>query len=315
MNELDVEVKPRKYAIIYRSEMEFVSRCILDYPNIETGGQMFGYWMDDGTPVVLYTIGPGPHANHEVSFFNQDLRYLETVGNVLVHQYGLQHIGEWHSHHRLGLAHPSGHDAASMANGLVASGRQRFLLCIGNINGNSSRLNPFHFEKGEGTRYHESEWILKRIDSPFRELIDRELRSMLYMPKTPSANYTCYSADPILPSVKPQYAAEYWLNDKRNNLVLKAIMDFLIDDPDLKDLKLQMDANKHVRISFTYDRDFMTVISFPDRFPEEPPVFEVYTTDWTGEQYPCHVECPEWRFESDIYAAFVEYFDNTRIIE
>ncbi|MBP5477171.1 MAG: Mov34/MPN/PAD-1 family protein, partial [Paludibacteraceae bacterium] len=112
---MPAQLEPSEVAIIYRSELEFVSRCILDYPNIETGGQMFGYWTDDGTPVVLYTIGPGPRANHERSFFNQDVAYLESVGNMLIQKYGLQHIGEWHSHHKLGLAHPSGHDAASMA--------------------------------------------------------------------------------------------------------------------------------------------------------------------------------------------------------
>ena len=119
--------------------MDFVSRCILDYPRIETGGQMFGYWTDDGTPVVLYTIGPGPHANHQPAFFNQDVQYLKEVGSILVHQYGLQHMGEWHSHHQLGLAHPSGHDASTMASGLAASGRNRFLLCIGNCTDTMSR--------------------------------------------------------------------------------------------------------------------------------------------------------------------------------
>ena len=35
---------PASKAIIYRSEIDYISRCILDYPNIETGGQLFGYW-------------------------------------------------------------------------------------------------------------------------------------------------------------------------------------------------------------------------------------------------------------------------------
>lgn len=55
---------PSKIAYIYKSKLDFISRCILDYKNIETGGQLFGYWTADGSPVVVYAIGPGSQANH-----------------------------------------------------------------------------------------------------------------------------------------------------------------------------------------------------------------------------------------------------------
>ena len=66
------EKEPAPTAIIYQSELDYLSRCILDYPDIETGGQLFGFWTNQGVPVVLYVIGPGRHANHQQSFFNQD---------------------------------------------------------------------------------------------------------------------------------------------------------------------------------------------------------------------------------------------------
>lgn len=75
-------------AVIFKGEMDFISRCILDRKNIETGGQLFGYWTEDGTPVILYAIGPGPRANHQVTFFNQDIDYLVKVGNILRNRYG-----------------------------------------------------------------------------------------------------------------------------------------------------------------------------------------------------------------------------------
>ena len=106
--------EPASIAIIYRSELDYISRCILDNTNIETGGQLFGFWTADKLPVVLYAIGPGPHANHQSAFFNQDVDYLTRVGRPIVEHFGLQHIGEWHSHHQLGLAQPSGHDANTM---------------------------------------------------------------------------------------------------------------------------------------------------------------------------------------------------------
>ena len=88
------ESNPAPCAVIYQSELDFVSRCILDRPDIETGGQLFGFWTARGVPVVLYAIGPGLQANHQLTFFNQDVEYLKLVGNLLLEKFGLQHIGE-----------------------------------------------------------------------------------------------------------------------------------------------------------------------------------------------------------------------------
>ena len=57
-------MKPADTVLVYQSELDYLSRCILDYPHIETGGQLFGYWTSAGVPVVLYAIGPGDKANH-----------------------------------------------------------------------------------------------------------------------------------------------------------------------------------------------------------------------------------------------------------
>lgn len=307
----DFMITPSDNAIIYKGELDFVSRCILDYPNIETGGQMFGYWTDDGTPVVLYTIGPGPHANHQTAFFNQDLSYLESVGNMLVKKYGLQHIGEWHSHHKLGLAHPSGHDASSMANGIVASNRNRFLLCIGNIVHTTTMLNPFNFVKGQGTKYMEAHWTVKPTDSPFRGMIDAEMRNILFMPNTQNPSYVGMDSNMQVKSIiKPQYDSEYWLSDKNNNMILKSIMDFLNADQKVFNLKPMLDADRHVHLKCTYDREFSMTISFPIGFPNIPPIFKVCKTDWNNMETQCELILPEWIFEGDIFDSFVKYYKN-----
>ena len=159
-------------AIIYRSEIDFISRCILDYPDIETGGQLFGFWTAGGIPVVLYAIGPGANANHQVSFFNQDIGYLEQVGRKLFDKYGLLHIGEWHSHHQLGLARPSGHDAMTMATSISNNHLRRFLMALGNCTHEVSVLNAFEFVEGYGTDYRHIPWEIKEVESPFRCAVD-----------------------------------------------------------------------------------------------------------------------------------------------
>ncbi|MBR1565113.1 MAG: Mov34/MPN/PAD-1 family protein [Paludibacteraceae bacterium] len=172
-----------KEVIVYQSELDYLSRCILDYPNIETGGQLFGFYTSKGTPVVCYTIGPGKHANHQTTFFNQDLDYLQTVGDVLTREYGLQHIGEWHSHHRLGLDHPSGHDARTMHHSLDSLCLNQFLLCIATTNGISACVNAYSFLQNDPA-YYPLRWNIKAEPSPYRDVVNIRLRDLLLHPAT-----------------------------------------------------------------------------------------------------------------------------------
>ena len=49
-------MKPADAVLVYQSELDYLSRCILDYPHIETGGQLFGYWNSAGVPVVFLKL-------------------------------------------------------------------------------------------------------------------------------------------------------------------------------------------------------------------------------------------------------------------
>lgn len=176
-------------ALVYQSELDFVSRCILDRKHIETGGELFGFWTATGIPVVLFAIGPGPKANHQATFFNQDIDYLVRVGRRLIRQFGLQHIGEWHSHHQLGLAQPSVHDAHTMSSCIANRHLGRFVMGLGNCDESCSTFNAFEFVEGHGTDFHALPWDIKPGTSPFRAAIenDRELMGLLVAPRTPAA--------------------------------------------------------------------------------------------------------------------------------
>ena len=172
-----------KYAVI---DLLASGRCILDRKNIETGGQLFGYWTENGTPVILYAIGPGPRANHQVTFFNQDVDYLVKVGNLLRNRYGLHHIGEWHSHHQLGLAKPSGHDSDNMTSVIRRRGLGEFLLCIGNCDNFSSSLNAFLCDSSECRKIT---WDYVMAVSPLRQVIDYDLCRVICQPQTLKAHH------------------------------------------------------------------------------------------------------------------------------
>lgn len=176
-------------AIIYRSELDYISRCVLDYPDIETGGNLFGYWNNAGQPVVLYALGPGENATHQLAFFIQDMGYFGTIYNELNHRFLLSHIGEWHSHHQLGLARPSGHDASTAYRTVQATHRRSLLLCIANWRNGRTTVNPYSFHQNMPTGYVDAQWHIVEQESPFRPVIDAAMGNLLRHPLTAEASH------------------------------------------------------------------------------------------------------------------------------
>ena len=120
-------------ALIYADEAQRIARFVCEYPNIETGGDLFGYWTHSGAPMVSYAIGPGLGSRHYPTSFYQDAGWLHDLGVRLYDQHGLQHVGEWHSHHRLGVNRPSAGDIRTVVRGLAAKKWAKFLLMIATL--------------------------------------------------------------------------------------------------------------------------------------------------------------------------------------
>lgn len=132
---LDTPTKEFRKVIIYKSEADRLALLALQYLETETGGDLFGYWTHTGSPIVSYVIGPGRQSKHNRTSFYQDENYLRDVGTELYDQHGLQHIGEWHSHHRLGLNRPSQGDMDTVRSGMSQKHWSRFLLLITTVEG------------------------------------------------------------------------------------------------------------------------------------------------------------------------------------
>lgn len=216
-------------ALIYKSELDYISRCVLDCPNIETGGDLFGFWTHSGYPVIQYVIGPGPNANHQSTFFNQDGNYLLEIGNKLRETHGLQHIGEWHSHHQLGLAEPSGHDISTVCKAIAQYNLSNFFLVITNIRDNSSSVNGFMFNREKGRDFDYAGWVILESHSPIRQDFDLKYHDLVYQPRTKESSLLDLSKATLnnLEFFKPEYSSEYWLSEKPNHLVLKNIIEAL----------------------------------------------------------------------------------------
>lgn len=288
------------YVLINQGEMDMLSRYILDYKNIETGGQLFGYWTYDGKPVVLFVLGPGRKAGHYNTFFMQDIDYLKSCAKLLKQKYGLDHIGEWHSHHQLGLAHPSCHDAKNISYNLRKLGYQKFLLCIGTCTDTSSSINAFMFTS-TSSDYAQVPWLIKDINSPYRRMIDSNGGEIFDLPNEENANMQqLYIKVPFKTAVKINYKSTYWLKRCGNSKVLKRIIDSIRTTSPAQDCVATIDDNQEVHIEM-YQGDSLTVdILFPKEFPIEPP----FVCDLNGNRL---IDAAHWKFDGDIYNSFITY--------
>lgn len=255
-------------AIIYRSELDYLSRCILDYKNIETGGQLFGYWTSLGVPVVLYAIGPGKHAQHNYTSFVQDQDYLQKIGNKLHEKYRLQHIGEWHSHHQLGLAHPSGGDVNTMQYGVGKPGFPRLLLCIGNCTNSTSTINPFNFHESDPHDYRDAYWDIVELDSPYRAIIDRDLNHILIHPATSRPSHGNIQK----PTVDRESSEQviHWLFSSPEHIeVMKVFVSMVKDKYPSGNVRTEINKTGEPQIAI---KDINYCIKLPLGFPTLSPV-------------------------------------------
>jgi hypothetical protein len=81
--------------------------------------------------ILSYLIGP--ECKRFSTEFNQDSDYTGFYSRYLFQQFGIEHIGAWHSHHQLGLTRPSGGDDNTMKTSLIANRVPRALCIIATI--------------------------------------------------------------------------------------------------------------------------------------------------------------------------------------
>ena len=132
--------------------MQEIQDFVLRYPNIETGGDLFGLWRANGDPVVQLLIGPGENCRRTAVSFHQDTNYLARVGRYVNSHLMLCHIGSWHSHHQLSLTQPSGGDRSTVCNNYPEGLKQYIMIIVNITRGTSGRqsvvLHPYMFTKG-----------------------------------------------------------------------------------------------------------------------------------------------------------------------
>lgn len=123
----------RMYASIFSSELEFISSLAAEWGSTETGGELYGLWTHAGRPMIMQATPPGPNATHQTAHFRQDIDYFMKMTEVIYKRFGLQFIGDYHSHHYLGLDHPSSGDARHIRSIATKNNLTRmvqFIICL-----------------------------------------------------------------------------------------------------------------------------------------------------------------------------------------
>ncbi len=261
--------KDRKI-IIYQSELNYLSQCILDYPQIETGGNLFGFWTPFGIPVVHYVVGPGEHAIHHVAHFRQDYHFLEMHADQLVEEHALHHIGSWHSHHSLGLTEPSRGDSISTLEGMQECDLQSFLLLIGNCREGESSVQAYRYHS-DGT-FEQLVWVVLQGISPIRFVYDKSHHSGVYVPKSPpnmKKMPTCrlIEEESSIP-MKITYPNGYWLNSHSSKQDLVRILHLLKSKFDDVRVYQKEDKTIHIEVSLgVHKLDIHFTMEFPQKIP------------------------------------------------
>ncbi|XP_028402800.1 uncharacterized protein PFB0145c-like [Dendronephthya gigantea] len=169
-------------------EQHQIEEWVKKYDDIETGGDLFGAWIDEHTAVVQFVLGPGDGCRRSSVSFYQNINYLREAGGYLTQKHGLCNIGQWHSHHRLGLTRPSGGDENTVWGNMPSLGLKRYIVFIATITGGNRsyynystssyhdredlkvNINPYVFEIKNGYRNDVPLGTIEPLpgNSPFR---------------------------------------------------------------------------------------------------------------------------------------------------
>ena len=256
--------------IIYQSELDYLSKCIIESPNIETGGNLFGLWTPFGVPFIHYVVGPGPNAIHNTTHFRQDYNFLKYNADLLVEEHALHHIGSWHSHHSLGLAQPSHGDTESTLSGMRECRLSSFILLIGNYRHGKSTVNAFrYFNDGTCVKL---KWVILKGESPFRAVYDKTHSKCVYQPSAnanmDSIEQCRLSDNNVINHQAPEFEKNYWLSNKENNKEFVRMVKYLQEKYEKVGIYQMDNATLEFRIE---DSGFNFKIVLDSTFPQKAP--------------------------------------------
>lgn len=118
---------------IFESELRVIGDETLDFPDIETGGNLYGLLSRGGAPVVSLATRPAGKIHRGPVSLELDHKVQQAIEELLWARYGIQFLGMWHSHHQIGLYEPSEGDRSRTASYAAKSARKFYLEILCNL--------------------------------------------------------------------------------------------------------------------------------------------------------------------------------------
>ena len=174
---------------IFESEARAIAQEASKYPNLETGGDLYGLWTHGDRPVVFLATGPGLNFRATPTEFQQDHEYMMECEKKLYEDFGIQYLGDWHSHHNLNLSQPSTGDVSRIHRYAEKSGRERMAEIIvthtqGQTQYNNTekleQINPYLYPNAQICQPMFAKLLyLKEAESPIRRLLTYQKAQIL----------------------------------------------------------------------------------------------------------------------------------------
>lgn len=267
------------HILIYENELSIMARFVSDYPNIETGGDLFGFWTHSGSPVIEYVLGAGKTAEHQTAAFYQEASFLKTAGAALRDLHGLQHIGTWHSHHKIGLTEPSRGDSNTMQRALDKNRFNAWLLTICNFADNSDRveMRGYLYHAGEAGAHQQLTWLVLPGSSPVRTAMESIKEFPHIEPIAVTAEFQPIPSTTFTEMVSPSTSKS---PDFPNSSFMatpegKAELYHLFADLSNIERNVEILQREDGRVSLAFQRDgYLFEIIFPHSYPVVKPAVE-----------------------------------------
>ncbi len=131
-------------ARVFSEELASLYQLIAESEDVETGGELLGLWSHQGSPTIMLVTGPDDDATRTKTHFLQPPDIHMMIERYMWDRFGLQVLGIWHSHHRLGLTELSDGDRHRTKRYADTHGRARYVEFLGYIDpAGRPRIRPY----------------------------------------------------------------------------------------------------------------------------------------------------------------------------
>lgn len=268
-------------AVIYEGELGVIARFVKDCPDLETGGDLFGFWTHTGSPVIQYVLGPGKAAKHENTAFYQESAFLQSAGAALHDCHGLQHMGTWHSHHHLSLREPSRGDSSTMQHAIDKNRFSGWLLMICNFAevSDAVEMRAFLYHQSGNSSHVPLTWILLPGKSPVRAAMETVPDFTDSSPRTVQARYDAipHTTFAGMASLAKAPSANFPQTSFLTTTDGRAELYRLYEELSGKEHHVDILQRDDDRVAFAFEREgYAFELVFPHSYPVAKPIIEYH---------------------------------------